>query len=102
MIATRTAVDDSRELIFRVVITGKSFHFEWGYAEAGATGKAKVGSLQRIGPDFDTTKFSDEFCKFGEFTGTFVGLTCADRLLHQHCADFDFCDYDADETKPVA
>ncbi len=103
MLDTRTAVDDSRELIFRLVITGRSFHFEWGYAKDGV-GKGKVdeSSLQRIGPDFDTTKFSDEYCKYGEFTGTFVGLTCADRVLHRHCADFDFFDYDADETKPVA
>lgn len=79
MLDTRTAVDDSRELIFRLVITGKTFHFEWGYAKDGV-GKDKVdeASLQRIGPDFDTTKFSDEYCKYGEFTGTFVGLTCAD------------------------
>ena len=103
MLDTRTAVDDSRELIFRLVITGKTFHFEWGYAKDGV-GKDKVdeASMQRIGPDFDTTKFSDEYCKYGEFTGTFVGLTCADRVLHRHCADFDFFDYDTDETKPVA
>lgn len=33
---------------------------------------------------------SDEYCKYGEFTGTFVGLTCADRVKHRHYADFDF------------
>lgn len=43
-----------------------------------------------IGKVFDTTKFSDEYCKYGEFTGTMVGITCADRVKHSHYADFDF------------
>lgn len=47
-------------------------------------------NYQRIGKVFDTTKFSDEYCKYGEFTGTFIGLTCADRVKHKHYADFDF------------
>ena len=33
--------------------------------------------------------------------GTFVGLTCADRVLHKHYADFDFFSYEADEEKGV-
>ena len=49
----------------------------------------------------NTTKFSDEYCKYGEFTGTMVGITCADRVKHQHYADFDFFEYKADETKNV-
>ena len=31
----------------------------------------------------DTTRFSDEYCKYGEFTGTMVGITCADRILQR-------------------
>ena len=63
--------------------------------------KKDAGSKQfvKIGGPFDTTKFSDEYCKYGEFTGTFVGLTCADRVLHKHYADFDFFEYVADEEK---
>ena len=49
----------------------------------------------------EKTDFSDEYCKYGEFTGTFVGITCADRVKHQHYADFDFFEYIADETKDV-
>lgn len=49
----------------------------------------------------EKTKFSDEYCKYGEFTGTFVGITCADRVKHQHYADFDFFEYIANETKDV-
>ena len=40
--------------------------------------------------------FSDEYCMYGEFTGTFVGLTCADRVKHRHYADFDFFEYKDD------
>ena len=53
-------------------------------------------SYEKIGRIFDTTRFSDEYCKYGEFTGTMVGLTCADRVLHKKCADFDFFEYKAD------
>lgn len=47
--------------------------------------------LQKL--NFDTTKFSDEYCKYGEFTGTMVGITCADRVKHRHYADYDFFEY---------
>ena len=46
-------------------------------------------------------KFSDEYCKYGEFTGTMVGITCADRVKHKHYADFDFLEYVAKEDSPV-
>lgn len=45
---------------------------------------------EAIGIGLDTTIFSDEYSKYGEFTGSFVGLTCADRVKHQQYADFDF------------
>lgn len=106
MLDTRVAVDDSKEIIMRLVIDGRKLHFEWGYKVADGSGDQEQGkvdskSLQRIGPDFETSKYSDEYCKFGEFTGAFVGITCADHLLHKHCADFDFFDYDADEDREV-
>lgn len=56
-------------------------------------------TYEKIGRIFDTTKFSDEYCKYGEFTGTMVGITCADRVRHQHYADFDFFEYISDEAK---
>lgn len=45
---------------------------------------------QAIGPALDTSLLSDEYSEYGEFTGTFVGITCADRLFHEKTADFDF------------
>ena len=57
--------------------------------------------MRRLDVFFDTTRFSDEYCKYGEFTGTMVGITCADRVLHKKCADFDFFEYKADESRMV-
>ncbi|MDO4173801.1 MAG: glycoside hydrolase family 43 protein [Eubacteriales bacterium] len=88
---TRVPVDE-RPIYFRLHIQGRKCWFEWSYDNEMYT---------RIGKVFDTTKFSDEYCKFGEFTGTMVGMTCADRMFHKHYADFDFFEYLADETKPV-
>ena len=90
-INTRVKVDDS-PIYFRLKINGRSSYFEWSY---------NGENYERIGKVFDTTKFSDEYCKYGEFTGTFVGITCADRVLHKHYADFDFFDYKTDESKNV-
>ncbi|HBE9252020.1 TPA: glycoside hydrolase family 43 protein [Clostridioides difficile] len=88
---TRIPIKDI-PIYLRLYIQGRKSYFEWSYDEK---------NYQRIGKVFDTTKFSDEYCKYGEFTGTFVGLTCADRVKHKHYADFDFFEYIADESKDV-
>lgn len=90
-INTRTKVDDC-SIYFRLKIEGRSSYFEWSYDNE---------NYERIGQVFDTTKFSDEYCKYGEFTGTFVGITCTDSVFHKHYADFDFFEYIADEDKGV-
>ncbi len=81
LLNTRIPIDDV-PVYLRLNIAGRYSWFEWSYDGA---------VYQRIGENFDTTKFSDEYCKYGEFTGTFVGLTCADRV--KHYADFDFFEY---------
>lgn len=68
----------------RLYAAGRRCWFEWS---------ADGENYQKIGPEFDTSKFSDEYCKYGEFTGTMVGITCADRVRHRHYADFDFFEY---------
>ena len=88
---TRIPVDEC-PVYLRLKVEGRQSYFEWSY-------DGEV--YNKIGKLFDTTKFSDEYCKYGEFTGTFVGLTCADRVKHKHYADFDFFNYEADETKDV-
>ena len=64
MLDTRVAVED-KPIYFRLNIEGRRTWFEWGYDGENWT---------KIGPDFDTTTFSDEYCKYGEFTGTMVGI----------------------------
>ncbi|EQI15067.1 glycoside hydrolase family 43 protein [Clostridioides difficile] len=88
---TRIPIKDI-PIYLRLYIQGRKSYFEWSYDEK---------NYQRIGKVFDTTKFSDEYCKYVEFTGTFIGLTCADRVKHKHYADFDFFEYIADESKDV-
>ena len=85
---TRIPVED-RPIYFRLYIEGRKPWFEWSYDNE---------NYEKIGRIFDTTRFSDEYCKYGEFTGTMVGITCADRVKHQHYADFDFFEYKAYES----
>ena len=91
MVDTRVGVRDV-PIYLRIKIEGRKFHFEWSYDGEQYT---------PIGGEFETARFSDEYCKFGEFTGAFVGMTCADRARHRHYADFDFFEYIADETRDV-
>ena len=88
----RTFVEDGKEIWMRLQINGRESRFVWSLDGEHYT---------EIGPVFDTTKFSDEYSEFGEFTGTFVGITCGDRMMHEHTADFDFFDYQADEEADV-
>lgn len=80
---TRTPVEDI-PIYFRLTIQGRESFFSFSYDGE---------EYQRIGRVFDTSKFSDEYCRYGEFTGTMVGITCADRVKRQHYADFDFFEY---------
>lgn len=80
---TRIAVED-RPVYLRLTIEGREAFFSWSYDGE---------RYQRIGRVFDTSKFSDEYCRYGEFTGTMAGLTCADKVKRQHYADFDFFEY---------
>lgn len=86
---TRTPVKDC-PVYLRLIIEGRQCCFSWCYDGE---------SYERIGEVFDTTKFSDEYCKFGEFTGTMAGITCGDSVKHEHYADFDFFEYKGDETR---
>lgn len=88
---TRIPVEE-RPLYLRLYVQGRKSWFEWSYDNQ---------VYHKIGRVFDTSLFSDEYCKYGEFTGTMVGITCADRVKHRHYADFDFFEYIADEKRNV-
>lgn len=84
----RILVEDNKDIWMRLTINGRNTQFSWSLD----------GSLySEIGPAFDASMLSDEYSEFGEFTGAFVGITCGDRMMHTHTADFDFFDYQADE-----
>lgn len=78
---TRTYVEDGRNILMKVEIHGRGTQFSWA---------VEGEEYKKIGPVFDTSKLSDEYSEYGEFTGTFVGITCGDRMLHQKTADFDY------------
>lgn len=71
-------------IYFKVQVEGRATTFSWCM-----DGK----SFTQIGDCYDTSEFSDEYCKTGEFTGTFLGIGCVDALLHENYADFDYFDY---------
>lgn len=77
---TRTAVD-CRMLRFELIVSGRESYFKWGY---------EGEDTKPIGPVFATDKLSDEYCKYGEFTGTMVGIFAVDSMFHKKVADFDY------------
>lgn len=77
---TRTAVDN-RLLRFKLIVSGRESYFKWGY---------EGEDTRPIGPVFATDKLSDEYCKYGEFTGTMVGIFAVDSMFHKKEADFDY------------
>ncbi|MEE0420416.1 MAG: glycoside hydrolase family 43 protein [Lachnospiraceae bacterium] len=86
----KTEYQDSRvpvgeePIYLRLRISGRKTCFTWGL-----DGR----KYERIGPDFDTSRLSDEYCKYGEFTGTMAGMICVDTMKHERWADFDFFEY---------
>ena len=88
---TRIRIEDV-PIYLRLKIEGRNIQFQWSYDGV---------NYCNIGRKFDMTKYSDEYCKYGEFTGTMVGITCGDRMRHEHYADFDFFEYCADEERNV-
>ena len=80
LLDTRTAVD-GRPVCFKLIVSERRSFFKWGY---------EGEETKPIGPVFDTSKFSDEYCKYGEFTGTMVGIFAVDSMFHKKEADFDY------------
>ncbi len=75
-------------IYFKVTVAGRETTFSWSMDGE---------SFTLIGDCYDSSEFSDEYCKTGEFTGTFLGIGCVDALLHEHYADFDYFDYKVEQ-----
>jgi len=80
----RVAIPERGRVHLRVVVHEKEMTFH--YSLNGADWLA-------IGPVFDASKLSDEYCANGQFTGAFVGITAQDFYLRQSFADFDYFEY---------
>lgn len=59
-----------------------SFHYSFDNTE-----------FKKLDKTFDVSIFSDEYCKSGEFTGTFMGIFCVDAMFHKKTAKFCFLEY---------
>ncbi len=80
----RAAIPDKGMVCLRVVVHEREMTFH--YSLDGAEWKV-------IGPVFDASRLSDEYCANGQFTGAFVGITAQDFYLRQSYADFDYFEY---------
>ncbi len=80
------AVPTGAEVSMRLVAANKEIQFSYALED---------GVWQEIGDKFDLSTLSDEYCKAGEFTGTFVGVACVDAMLHQKCATFAYLDIES-------
>lgn len=77
---TETRVEVSEQpLYLRLVIDDHRTYFEWSYDGADST---------KIGPNFDTTHFSNDFC--GEFNGTMASLACVDGVFRRQVVAFGY------------
>ncbi|MGN0521076.1 MAG: glycoside hydrolase family 43 protein [Eubacterium sp.] len=75
------SLESDKYVILALKLRGRTAQFYWGYNE---------NCLNEISNSFDLSEFSDEYCKFGEFTGTFAGIMCYDSLFRNKTAYFDY------------
>lgn len=79
-------------LYLRLTVRDRELRF---FYTLDASAERDLSSAEWIpaGPVLDTSELSDEFCKYGEFTGTFVGVACVDARSRSAFADFDWLEY---------
>ena len=75
---------DQQRVWMQVHFEHQTFHFS--YSLDGQ-------SWQRLGPDFESRKLSDDYANNLGFTGAFVGLCAQDLAGTRKSADFDFFRY---------
>ncbi len=91
MLDTRVAVED-KPIYFRLNIEGRRTWFEWGYDGENWTKMARISTLP---PSLTNTAST------ANSPALWSAYAVTDAALHEKTADFDFFDYEADETKPV-
>ena len=83
-LSDRVPIRGGGRVYLRVLVRDKAMSFY--YSLNGADWTA-------IGPTFDASKLSDEYCANGNMTGSFVGITAQDFDSRQSFADFDYFEY---------
>lgn len=69
----------------RVEINGRETRFFWSADET---------EWHSVGDVYNTSEFSDEYCKNSDMTGAFLGIACVDGMLHEKRAFFKYFDYE--------
>lgn len=78
------AIGEARRVGLRLTFAGPTFYFE-----CTLDGQ----NWQRIGPEFEAAKLSDDYCQGLSFTGTFIALCAQDLSGRRQHADFDYFSY---------
>ncbi len=86
------AVLSAARVYLRLAVRERELRFFYSMDEA-AERSLDAAVWTACGPVLDTSELSDEFCKYGEFTGTFVGVACVDSRSRAVRADFDWFEY---------
>ncbi|MBE0091699.1 glycoside hydrolase family 43 protein [Raoultella planticola] len=89
-LATVSSVDGP--VYLRLAIDGKSTRFFWSPDNQ---------TFHAIGQTYSTALFSDEYSRYGEFTGAFVGIGCVDSAYHRRQASFYSLEYRAFEQRSL-
>ncbi len=76
----------------RLTVRDRELKFFYSLDPAAEAG-LESAEWAEAGPSWDSSEFSDEYCKYGEFTGTFVGIACVDARGRSRHADFDWFEY---------
>jgi xylan 1,4-beta-xylosidase len=66
---------------------------EFNYATLQFSYSLNGTDWHKIGGQFDATRLSDEYCREGSFTGTFIGMCAQDLSGTGLTADFDYFEY---------
>ncbi len=88
---TAASLPNGANIFLRCTVKDRSTRFWYSLSDPGPD--VDAFEWTSIGPDWDTSLLSDEYCKYGEFTGTFVGVCCVDSNRRDGYADFDWVEY---------
>lgn len=87
-------ITGSQRVHLRLEVNREQLHFYYALE--------KEEEFLPVGEWYDASTLSDEFCREGCFTGTFVGICCQDMFGYRKYADFDYFEYIEDKEEITA